>query len=127
MHLSVVFVATFGSAGHLHSSLCARIERFSNRLHVSLFFANIESFHFSRSFETFCSHQPWEAPLDVQQTAGCIVGVNYPRPMVDFKTASARNRDTMKYIRKSLLANGEAKQHCRPSNDQEIRQFFWLF
>jgi deoxyribodipyrimidine photo-lyase len=28
-------------------------------------------------------HQPWKMPLDVQQKAGCIIGRDYPAPIVD--------------------------------------------
>ena len=28
-------------------------------------------------------HQPWKAPLYIQQEAGCIIGVEYPKPVVD--------------------------------------------
>jgi deoxyribodipyrimidine photo-lyase len=35
-------------------------------------------------------HAPWEMPLDVQRQAGCIVGQDYPAPIVDH--ASARKR-----------------------------------
>lgn len=31
---------------------------------------------------------PWEAPLDVQRAAGCVVGVDYPAPIVDHGVAS---------------------------------------
>ena len=32
--------------------------------------------------------EPWLAPLDVQKKAGCVVGVDYPPPMVDHAEAS---------------------------------------
>eukprot|EP00731_Ephydatia_muelleri_P018955 Em0011g995a len=28
-------------------------------------------------------HQPWNAPQDIQEEAGCIIGVDYPQPIVD--------------------------------------------
>ena len=33
-------------------------------------------------------YEPWLAPLDVQQKAGCVVGVDYPAPVVDHAVAS---------------------------------------
>jgi cryptochrome len=33
-------------------------------------------------------YEPWLAPLDVQKKAGCVVGVDYPAPIVDHATAS---------------------------------------
>lgn len=35
-------------------------------------------------------HAPWEAPPAVQQSAGCVVGQNYPRPVVDHSQARER-------------------------------------
>ena len=32
--------------------------------------------------------EPWKAPLKVQEEADCIVGQDYPQPMVDHKEAS---------------------------------------
>ncbi|CAE8615955.1 unnamed protein product [Polarella glacialis] len=36
-------------------------------------------------------YAPWTAPLEVQKAAGCIIGKDYPKPVVDHKTASAAN------------------------------------
>lgn len=36
-------------------------------------------------------YQPWTAPLDVQQKAGCVIGKDYPAPLVDHKVAMAEN------------------------------------
>jgi deoxyribodipyrimidine photo-lyase len=35
-------------------------------------------------------HQPWKMPLDVQQEAGCIIGQDYPAPIVDHAWARER-------------------------------------
>jgi hypothetical protein len=78
-------------------------------------------------FNLLHSHQPWMAPLHVQQESDCYVGINYPRPMIDLKSAAARNRAAMDSIRESLLSGISVQDHCRPSNEDEIRQFFWLF
>jgi deoxyribodipyrimidine photolyase len=32
-------------------------------------------------------HEPWKMPLDVQRAAGCVIGANYPPPIVDHATA----------------------------------------
>ena len=34
-------------------------------------------------------HPPWEMPAEVQQVAGCRVGVDYPLPIVDPQQARA--------------------------------------
>ena len=36
-----------------------------------------------QSFPAEYIHQPWKAPLYLQQEAGCIIGVDYPEPVVD--------------------------------------------
>jgi deoxyribodipyrimidine photo-lyase len=35
-------------------------------------------------------HQPWKIPSDVQQKAGCIIGQDYPAPIVDHAWARER-------------------------------------
>jgi deoxyribodipyrimidine photo-lyase len=44
-----------------------------------------------------CVHKPWEMPPDVQRAAGCIVGHDYPTPIVDH--AWARERTLAAYSR----------------------------
>lgn len=34
--------------------------------------------------------EPWKAPLSVQEAAGCIIGKDYPAPIVDHAEASRR-------------------------------------
>lgn len=41
-------------------------------------------------------YSPWEAPKDVQKVAGCIIGKDYPNPIVDHKVASKDNMKRMK-------------------------------
>lgn len=36
-------------------------------------------------------YEPWTAPLDVQRAAGCVIGVDYPAPIVDHTAASKAN------------------------------------
>ena len=35
-------------------------------------------------------YEPWAAPLDVQRAAGCVVGKDYPRPIVADHTATSK-------------------------------------
>jgi cryptochrome len=39
---------------------------------------------------------PWEAPLAVQHKAGCVIGQDYPLPIVDHDSARDRNLKMMK-------------------------------
>ncbi|MCO5566787.1 hypothetical protein L7F22_020467 [Adiantum nelumboides] len=40
-------------------------------------------------------YEPWTAPLEVQKKAGCIIGKDYPKPVVDHSAASKQCRDMM--------------------------------
>lgn len=67
-------------------------------------------------------HQPWLTPADVQEEHDVIVGKDYPSPMIDLSEAMERNCQRMKNIRDSLIP----QNHVRPSNEEEIRNFFWI-
>ncbi|XP_071444604.1 cryptochrome-1 [Hetaerina americana] len=69
-------------------------------------------------------HEPWKASLDVQESAGCIIGHDYPERVVDHDVASKRNQKNMENIRKSLMS--ESAQHCCPSNEEETRNFLLI-
>ncbi|KAK5867716.1 hypothetical protein PBY51_012181 [Eleginops maclovinus] len=47
-------------------------------------------------------YDPWNAPEDVQKAAKCIVGVHYPKPMVNHAEASRINIERMKQIYQQL-------------------------
>jgi cryptochrome len=40
-------------------------------------------------------YEPWKAPLKVQQHAGCIIGKDYPEPMIDHAQASTECKGRM--------------------------------
>lgn len=40
-------------------------------------------------------YEPWLAPASVQKSAGCVVGVDYPAPVVDHKVISKANMGRM--------------------------------
>lgn len=42
--------------------------------------------------------EPWEAPLEVQRKAGCVIGVDYPERIVIHKSASRANRKVCIYL-----------------------------
>lgn len=68
-------------------------------------------------------HQPWMTPLNIQNRRECVIGQHYPYPMIDLAVASQINCYKMKQIRDSLI---EPQPHVRPSNEDEIRTFFWI-
>jgi cryptochrome len=43
-------------------------------------------------------HEPWLAPKAVQMAARCVVGHDYPLPMVDHKKASKVNIERVKQV-----------------------------
>lgn len=68
--------------------------------------------------------EPWKAPLVVQEKAKCIVGEDYPFPIVNHKEASNECAKLMK----SVVDNFRGKDipHCAPSDDFEVRRFVCL-
>ena len=49
-------------------------------------------------------HEPWRMPLEVQLTSGCILGKDYPLPIVDHK--AARSRTLEAYRKSKSLSSG---------------------
>jgi deoxyribodipyrimidine photo-lyase len=49
--------------------------------------------------ETRYIHQPWTMPEAMQQEAGCVIGVDYPAPIVDHKEARRRTLAAFKQAR----------------------------
>lgn len=87
------------------------------------------TFSFNSISVFFFSHEPWTAPYIVQKNVSCIIGVHYPKRIVDLPTALIRNNAAMNDLRTKLIAHGapfNGPPHCRPSNNDEIRKFFWL-
>ncbi|KAL8561485.1 hypothetical protein ACOMHN_011167 [Nucella lapillus] len=66
--------------------------------------------------------EPWRAPVDVQKTAGCVVGRDYPAPMVEHKQASALCMAKMEKIKSKC----KDIPHIAPSSVEEVRMFIWM-
>ncbi|DBA04153.1 TPA: LOW QUALITY PROTEIN: hypothetical protein N0F65_004261 [Lagenidium giganteum] len=49
-----------------------------------------------RKMPTKYIYEPWKAPVTVQRTAGCLIGKDYPFPIVDHKIAMRRCMEGMK-------------------------------
>lgn len=47
-------------------------------------------------------YEPWNAPESVQKAAKCIIGVDYPRPIVNHAETSRLNIERMKQIYQQL-------------------------
>ena len=52
--------------------------------------------------------EPWTMPEAVQRMAGCILGIDYPPPLVDEKAAMRTAKERIYAVRKSPEARGEA-------------------
>ena len=59
-----------------------------------------------RNFPDKYIYEPWTAPKSVQEAAGCIIGKDYPKPMVDHAKASKENMVKMKASFAHAKANG---------------------
>ncbi|XP_062617610.1 cryptochrome-1-like [Saccostrea cucullata] len=46
-------------------------------------------------YPTIYIYEPWKAPLKVQEKAGCIIGKDYPKPIVDHDVMRKRNIERM--------------------------------
>ncbi|KAF0040865.1 hypothetical protein F2P81_006763 [Scophthalmus maximus] len=47
-------------------------------------------------------YEPWNAPESVQKAANCVVGVNYPKPMINHAESSRLNIERMKQVYQQL-------------------------
>ena len=72
-------------------------------------------------------YEPWKAPESVQREAGCVIGVDYPRPIVDHGEVSRRNKDMMEELRMMLSRKCNLEpDHVKPSDADEIDVFFGI-
>ena len=46
--------------------------------------------------------EPWKAPLAIQEKAGCLIGKDYPAPIVEHRAAASSNREKMNKTAASL-------------------------
>lgn len=61
-------------------------------------------------------YEPWKAPKDVQERAGCIIGKDYPKPIVDHETAKKRCLDRMAKVRGKAVGGASAGRSFRVSH-----------
>ncbi|XP_050812186.1 cryptochrome-1-like isoform X2 [Gopherus flavomarginatus] len=52
-------------------------------------------------------YEPWTAPEEAQKQAGCIIGQDYPLPMLNHKEASDRNLQLMKQVREEQYGTAQ--------------------
>ncbi|XP_046881746.1 cryptochrome circadian regulator 4 [Hypomesus transpacificus] len=51
-----------------------------------------------KDFPSKYIYEPWKAPEEVQLQAGCVIGKDYPLPVVDHKEASQKNLEMMTQV-----------------------------
>ncbi|XP_078108181.1 cryptochrome circadian regulator 5 [Sander vitreus] len=66
-------------------------------------------------------YEPWKAPHSIQQAAGCIVGQDYPHPIVQHEVISKKNIQRMKlaYAKRADPAESPNKS---PSKKQGVKR-----
>lgn len=68
-------------------------------------------------------YEPWRAPLAVQKAAGCVIGVDYPKPIVDHDVISKKNIARMKeaYARKNANSGkGDTESPKKPKKSSSL-------
>ncbi|XP_014255348.1 cryptochrome-1-like isoform X2 [Cimex lectularius] len=48
-------------------------------------------------------HEPWNCPESVQKAAKCIIGIDYPRPMLNHSVVARHNTERMKQVYQRLI------------------------
>ena len=73
-------------------------------------------------------YEPWRAGESVQREASCVIGVDYPAPIVNHGEVSKRNRDMMEELQETLMkkCNKDHLKHIKPSDEAEIEFVFGL-
>jgi len=59
-----------------------------------------------KNFPTKYIFEPWSAPKDVQESAKCVIGKDYPFPMIDHAESSRINIERMKQVYQKLSRYG---------------------
>ena len=63
-------------------------------------------------------YEPWKAPVSVQQECGCVIGVDYPHPIVSHEIVSKANMEKMKiaYSAQSTAVTSDQSTEIRSSS-----------
>ena len=67
-------------------------------------------------------HMPWTMPVDVQQTSGCIVGRDYPAPLVDHAVAVREAKRRLAIVRNAPESRAEAREVARRHGSRKDRR-----
>lgn len=67
-------------------------------------------------------HEPWTAPESVQRSAKCVIGKDYPLPIVNHAVASRINIQRMKQVYQQL--SNYRMIEALPCNAQEYKDSY---
>ncbi|MBM4022952.1 MAG: deoxyribodipyrimidine photo-lyase/cryptochrome family protein [Planctomycetes bacterium] len=67
-------------------------------------------------------HMPWTMPADVQQTAGCVIGRDYPAPLVDHAAAVREAKRRLATVRGDSEARAEARDVAQRHGSRRDRR-----
>ena len=86
---------------------------FGNLSHYFLYFPR-KYLPVLKKFPPQYIYEPWTAPLSVQKAAGCIIGQDYPKPIVKHEVVSKEN------IKKMATAYAAAKEAAGGNSSESI-------
>jgi len=78
-----------------------------------------------RDFPAKYIYDPWNAPEGVQKAAKCIIGVHYPKPMVNHAEASRLNIERMKQIYQQLSCYRGLGEDTPPDASTYYKSLFY--
>jgi len=67
-------------------------------------------------------HMPWMMPSETQRTAGCVIGRDYPAPLVDHATALREAKRRLAAVRGDPGARAEARDVARRHGSRRDRR-----
>ena len=68
------------------------------------------------------THMPWTMPAEVQQAAGCVIGRDYPSPLVDHAAAVREAKRRLAAVRGDPEARAEARDVARRHGSRRDRR-----
>ena len=71
-------------------------------------------------------YEPWKAPVSIQRMAGCVIGVDYPWPIVNHEVVSKRNKEMMEELKENFRKNNSIREfffgHSHSAHGQTVRE-----
>ena len=65
-----------------------------------------------KDFPSEFIYEPWRAPLEVQKTANCMVGADYPQPVINHQEARQDCVHRLRGVYQNLVSKGEFCKAC---------------